>query len=404
MKTNFIFFIIIISLFSFACNKKNQQIKIMTDKSDKKTVALSINLSKSYPEKRIFMQDIANIEYIPLETRDNSIIGIVYEYAIYDSCIVVCNKSNNEILFFNRKGKFLSNFSRKGASGAEYTCISSWLYDPYSKEIYILDNLSGNRLLVYSKNGQIKYSTRYPLKQMFCSLFDYDENTIFGIKSNNIEIDNKDSGPNDYVFISKTDGSIKSKIMSIKKWVSTSFYSFKDNTTTVTSFPNKIICTDGNDFIISDPSSDTIFTLDGQKKINPFIIREPSIKNTKHPIIFETFFKNDKYLFGTTTTCNFEPNSKKKIEYIKSIGVNLDSHETFSPILYNSDAPESDYFPYLMQTYEQTIAPKNVWVLPMSILSLQKLLSKNQLNGKLKEIAEGLNIDDNPVLMLLNFK
>lgn len=399
-----VIFIILVSAAFLACNQKNQQINDKTENTDKSKILLNINLSKTYPERRIFMQDIANVEYVPLETLNNSLIGIVYEYAVFDSCIVMCNISNGEILFFDRKGKFLSNFSRKGASGAEYTCISSWLYDSHSKEIYILDNLSGNRLLVYSNTGQIKYSIRYPLKRKFSYLFDYDENKILGVESDITASKEENTDPNDYVFISKADGSIISNIMSIKKTVSTAFYSIDGDATTVHSFPNKIICTDGNDFIISDPSSDTIFILDRNKKIKPLLIRQPSVTNTEHPIIFETFFKNEKYLFGTTTYCNFEPNSKDKIESIKTIGIDIESNEIYRPVLYNSDAPESDYFPGLIQTHEQTIAPKNVWVLSISVSALQRLLSKNQLKGKLKEIAEGLKDDDNLVLILLSFK
>ncbi len=77
--------------------------------SEKKEAGLpTIDLTKSYPKKEIVLQDIAEVEYIPLETRDDVLIDHLFTtgYASKDT-IMIANKKKGDVFIFNGQGKFL---------------------------------------------------------------------------------------------------------------------------------------------------------------------------------------------------------------------------------------------------------------------------------------------------------
>jgi hypothetical protein len=73
------------------------------------------DLTKDYPEKTIDLQEIAEVEYIPLETTDESIIGKAPYYAISEKYIVsLASPLDRATRFFDRKGKYLFKIDRYG--------------------------------------------------------------------------------------------------------------------------------------------------------------------------------------------------------------------------------------------------------------------------------------------------
>ncbi len=115
-----------------------------------------VDVTKTYPQKEIVLQDIANVEYIPLETKNDALIedakSVVY---CSKDTIIVHNKVKGDLLFFNGKGKFISNFNRKGQSGEEYIYGFKAVFDKQQKELFISDKYGNNkeRLLVYDTKG-----------------------------------------------------------------------------------------------------------------------------------------------------------------------------------------------------------------------------------------------------------
>ncbi|MDR1369718.1 MAG: 6-bladed beta-propeller [Dysgonamonadaceae bacterium] len=93
--------------------------------SQSKTVDLPvIDISKKYQKKDIVLQDIADIEYIPLETTDDVLLGNrPILSCVSDKYILVHETIRGDIFVFDRTGKIISHFNRKGQSGMEYTWI-----------------------------------------------------------------------------------------------------------------------------------------------------------------------------------------------------------------------------------------------------------------------------------------
>ncbi len=139
-----------------------------------------IDVTKTYPQKEIILQDIANVEYIPLETKNEALIEdnkrIVY---CSNDTIIIHNKIKGDLLFFNGKGKFISKFNHKGQSGEEYIYGFKVVFDKQQKELFISDKYGNNkeRLLVYDTKGVYKRTLFTELPQMG-TFVNYDKNNI----------------------------------------------------------------------------------------------------------------------------------------------------------------------------------------------------------------------------------
>ena len=111
-------------------------------KEDSDTIAIpdtfiTIDVSKKYPLKELILQDIMDMEYIALESTDEFLCqGIVQ--AIGKEIILVKNVINDgDIFIFDRNGKGLRKFNRKGQGSEEYIFNLSAFVDDNSGEIYI---------------------------------------------------------------------------------------------------------------------------------------------------------------------------------------------------------------------------------------------------------------------------
>ncbi len=361
-----------------------------------------IDLTEKYAEKKICLNDIANIEYIALETKDDILIDDVFGMGIFDSCIVISNFNKGDFLFFDMKGKFLTRFNRKGGSGEEYKRVFKWVYDNENQEIFVYDN-SMFKILVYSKTGQFKREIRLPRNRKIECLKNFDDNLILALK-NDISKSNSDTDPNDYVLISKKNGEIISTVKSVQKTVPTSFTWRSNFEDIYVKTPMVTIIKDGEDFLLSDISSDTIFLLQKNKRLTPFLFRRPSVSGTNLPILLQVSLKTDKYVFLDKTIYN--PKSKTLNDFFegsKTIGMDIITNEIFEPFFYNRDFPNKKSFNKITSFSPECIG-KNMGAKPIYADILVEAFKNGELSGQLKQITSKLREDDNPVIMILSFK
>ena len=123
-----------------SCTGKNKETNL---KSEQKTsIPLPVlDLQKQYTQKVINLQDIADVEYIVLESHNDALISAPYT-VVTDSMIITYSPLEDNVIFFQRDGKFSHSFNRKGQSGEEYTMVSDMRVNIATKEIYINDNSS----------------------------------------------------------------------------------------------------------------------------------------------------------------------------------------------------------------------------------------------------------------------
>ena len=108
MKTSLIIFIVL--LFSGCKSQKEDTIKAEIP---------TIDLEKEYPIKRIDIHEIADVEYIPLQTTDSSMLQVDVGISITDNCIMVSDILQHIVVFFDRKGKYLHTVNRYGRGPGE---------------------------------------------------------------------------------------------------------------------------------------------------------------------------------------------------------------------------------------------------------------------------------------------
>jgi hypothetical protein len=91
----------------------------------------------------------SNIEYLPLQTTDSSLISRIDKVVITNYNIYVNNRGS-DILCFDKNGNFVSNLSKTGRGPGEYTFIMDFDISSDSKKLILLAN---GKILLYNIIG-----------------------------------------------------------------------------------------------------------------------------------------------------------------------------------------------------------------------------------------------------------
>ena len=417
--------IILLSFFLLSCQSSSSKRTKISDQvtntiieSVQLSFPLHIELEQKYPQKNINLQDIAQIEYIPLETNDDvlleSALQLVY---VGDDYYVICNQKQGDVFFFEKDGKFRHKFNNKGNSGKEYNSVASCTFDELNREIFIVDYLERRRILVYTEEGQYLRTLPFPSMEYLCDIYDFDEQTLLAyypvrFRQETI-LDMKDKGIDSqkpYVFISKQDGRLLdrvditfSKRISPTLLISTDPFRFMSISNSASNNAYKL----GREFIIADMSSDTIYTLNNKRQLSPLLIRSPSVFDSEPFLISAFGMKTDHFIYIYTMAYDFklaEESVKNGTAFSPKITdflYDLRTGEVCEPYFINQDYPSRNNSIEIGRAY---IKSENTSVQLRFSERLVEALEKGELKGKLKEVAETLRVDDNPVLMVMRFK
>lgn len=132
------FYLILIFLF-FSCQDSRDTENADTVKIDLKSVSRISGQS-----------NIRSIEYIPLETNDDILIGHIDKLIFHDSKFYLLDINSNTIFIFNRDGSFHNKISRTGGGPGEYIHIVDFDVSKNDNSIWVYDNQSG-RMIVYNE-------------------------------------------------------------------------------------------------------------------------------------------------------------------------------------------------------------------------------------------------------------
>ncbi len=121
--------------------------------NQKQTQLVVVNVAKDYPAKEIWLQDIADVEYIPLATSDSTLANFDTPVVSNDG-IAIRGSGVGEILLFDRQGQTLQGrICRRGQGPEEYTTIVRYIVDWKRKEVFIVDY---QHLKVYDFQGNYR--------------------------------------------------------------------------------------------------------------------------------------------------------------------------------------------------------------------------------------------------------
>lgn len=374
----------------FACTQK--------EKVAEKEIVI-VDVTREYPKKKMLLQDIAEVEYIRIETTDD-LLWQGRVNAFTDHYILNHYPKTGDILFFDRTGKGIKKINRMGNSGEEYSAYSNFLFDEENKELYFDDRYK-QKIFVYDLNGDFKRVLDYAPDKRYKSLSNFDTKRL--IAYNNLF---KEEDVNSYLIISKSTGEIEHEfiIPQTGRKLSDQQMIQDGENIMVYKIESLPLTTVSPDFILADISNDTIFSMNSSMELHPIVIQHPS-RPTMDPerFLFYAFDCRD-YLFFEVVEKKFEIEGTSV--KVKSWNLFYDKKERklFQQDIYNGDFTTEKEIPVTTHKTQFSAENNNVYLEVLNAPDLVEAYENNQLKGKLKEIAKDLDEEDNPVLLIARFK
>ena len=359
-------------------------------------ITVDVTKSSYSPKKELVLQDFMDVEYIPLETNDE-FINQGYVNAIGEKYIIVTNYRNDgDIFVYNRKGKAIRKINRKGQGGEEYTYITNITLDEDYNEIFVNDHFV-KKIYVYDLDGNFKRSFKQKSdggSRSYDDIFNYDKENLICYDELNNEIP--------FLLVSKQDGNITKEIKVPFKEKKLFFQILRQKEGTRAAGPGLYsrIIPYNNNWILIEPSSDTIYTLMPDCSLRPFIVKTPPVHTMNPEFYLILRLISDRYYFMESVKNVYD---FRKREGFPRTYFMYDTQEKdfFSYIIYNGD------YSYKKELYMVMFTPINakgeLWA-TIDAFDLCKDYKEGKLKGKLKDIAAKLGEDDNRVIMLVKPK
>lgn len=353
---------------------------------NKDNTSIIVNVEKDYPEKELKLQDFMDVEYIVLESSDEFLCqGRIFD--IGQKIMLVGNDTQDgNIFIFDRTGKGLRKINHRGHGGEEYVFFMGISLDEESGEIFINDVIGG-KIIVYDLYGEFKRSFPYKENVRIDNIFNYDKEKLICELGQGRETTDRAR----FAIISKQDGAVINKIHIPYKQRKTTKIDTNNNLFII--YPYHSILPYHN-WILSEASSDTLFSLLPNGDKIPFIVRTPSIQSMEPEVFLFPKMFTERYCFMEKV--------KKEREFSKvDLIYDRQDKRIYEYTLYNDD--------YVGKQLVSLVASetKNKEIGFWQKIEADKLVEsykKGELKGRLKEIAAGLEETSNPVIMLAKEK
>ena len=359
-------------------------------------ITVDVTKSSYSPKKELVLQDFMDVEYIPLETNDE-FINQGYVQAVGEKYIIVTNyRKDGDIFVYNRNGKAIRKINHKGQGGKEYISFRTITLDEENNELFVNDHYA-KKIVVYDLEGNFKRSFKQNDKGkslFYWEIFNYDKENLICYDELNEEIP--------FLLISKQDGSITKEIKVPFKEKKVFIQLLKYEGGIRTAGPgnySRITPFKGN-WILLEPSSDTIYTLMPDCSLRPFIAKTPPVHTMNPEFYLILKLVSDRYYFMESIKNVYD--FRKEEGFPKTYFVyDTQEKDFFSYIIYNGDY--SDKRELYMVMFTPINAKGELWA-TIDAFELCRDYKKGKLKGKLKDIAAKLGEDDNRVIMLVKPK
>ena len=359
---------------------------------------IRIDMNQAYPEKTICLQEVAEVKYIPLGTTDEALFnGTLVNLS--SQGIAGFNPKDGDILLFDGNGKVISSFNHMGQGPNEYPKIYHMDVDWKQKEIYVQDNLR-KKIRIYALDGSYLRTIEAKGTMRQEDMFHFsDTHLICSMKP-----EKKQFAPYQPVtLISKKDGSSISLPFTKKeetdiKATGGPFGNMKLTAKLVNGLYKK-----GDEVYVNEVTADVIYRVEKNHTLTPMVQRTPSYGVEKGKDFFLMLRgANNRYYFFKRQQALLEFQGNAATD-TKSTYVAYDRKEKqfLNPTFTNEDYPSQDI---PMGKVLQCAGDANQCYLLLEAFKLKEALAEGKLKGELKAIAEKLDEEDNPVVMIMEFK
>ena len=385
-KTN-IFLLACCLICSYACTSQPQST----------TGIPVVDFEKEYLQKDLLVSENADVEYVRLETTDEVLLdGLAGLYlSVTDRYIVTNNSKEGRIFVFNRQGKHLYNFMRKGNSGEEFMYAKKVRVDDKAEEIFVLD--ARNKVLVYTLDGKFKRVLDLPKDMRADDLWNYDDEWLLSYDNYNLDREGLTCAEQPFFLISKKDGQVKRIGVNAKDRIGPRIYFEKNGQRGVMAVSMNYIYKNGDEFVLSELGNDTVFMLKNDE-ISPLLVRTPGSKDKDVRSMMSAPLKLGDYIEVVEAPKELKMESGK-IE-TKSVYLNLKTGECFD---LNLKDDVNFVEPSAVRSSEYVEAPKNHILSMPNTDRLFRWKEEGKLKGKLAEMVDEMKEDDNPILIIYKF-
>jgi len=362
---------------------------------------ITVDVTKSYPVKNLILQDFMDVEYIALETTDEFITqGRVMDIGKKYILVTNWNRDGN-ILIYDRSGKGLRKINRMGRGPEEYTLAHTIILDEENNEIFVHD-YSPSKIVVYDLNGTFKRSFNYNSDDellRFSEIHSYDRNHLIGYDATGNYYEER---PFCHIIISKQDGSEIQKIQLPYKEKKSTMIRIEEGDVTFSSLvPFRSILPYQDQWILAQPSSDTIYRCLTDYSLVPFMVRTPPIHSMNpEQFLSVELITEQSYFLKVSEKVGKMHISGSMIIPETSLMYDRKEKALYKYAVFNGDfSNEKQVYINAGPVHDEIAACKT-----LDADQLVEAYKKDQLKGKLKEIAATLDENDNPVIMLIKYR
>lgn len=365
------------------------------NKTGKNVPEVDVTQAKRFAPLKV--SEKATVEFIPLETNADFLLDRVAGALINvtEKYIVTVNITEGKLFVFNRQGKALHTFCRKGQGPEEFVYPTAVRVDEKSKEIFVLDY---KKVQVYSLTGKYKRSLNIPENVKIGSMFNYDDKHLICYDNHNLDRQGEKVAEQPFFLFSKKDGKITRIPLTIQNRIGQSMYIERDGKKMVVTMNNIApMVKNGDEVVLSDMGSDVVY-LYKRGKVTPLLKRNPGTMDFTPRSAMGVVMKLGDIVWLREV--------KKEVKGPRP-DINMLTYDVATGEVNNLVLWDDVNFtnPYSVQSRnERQELPYNCTAANFQPDYLKKLNEQGRLTGRLKELAEEMLEDDNPLLILYKLK
>lgn len=367
-----------------------------TGEKKEKEAFITVDITASYPEKDLVLQDFMDVEYVPLETSDEFLAQGNIAF-VGENIVVATNMRQGDILLFDRAtGKGIRKINHKGFGPEEYIMPYNVVLFEDKNEMFVNDGPT-SKIQVYDLDGNYKRTISYKRGALVTVLIDFDTDNFL---SQNIYAPENENSGETFLFLSKKDGSMTDIKVPYQERKSIALVRVNEDGSMQGAFPENSDFIDPfqDGWLLTEPSADTIYYYKPDRSLKPFIVRTPSVQTMSPEVFLFPGVLTDDYYFMQSVT--------KEYDFDKNEGM------PSTPLVY--DVAEQKIYKYTVhnadyEDREENLSKQNVnnkiafyQALPAD--ELVEAQENGKLKGKLSDIASHLDMEDNPVVMIVKPK
>lgn len=377
---------------------------LVADIYDENAPVPFVDLDKEYPKKTIYIEDLADVRYVPLETNDSCLISFPSKIVMRDSLIIITDSQQNEIYFFNTDGKYLNKISHKGSGPQEYNRIYQSCVDFDRKLVYILDLTSyPHKFKAYDFDGSYNYELPFTdLELSFKEMEMLDKDNIIFARSSSTSNYRTTLDSIPFRIINVFSGEVTPVDITVDRPGETGItYVAEDGRASSTGFSLGSMYKVNNDIVLSDYTHPMVYIMHNGE-LRPLL--ERSLKQSPsqdYGRLSSVMAHTDRYIFIQRMETEID-RKNTNIEVTDARNYMYD-RKTDTMVEIEDIRSRDSGIRELIEMWDTNV-PRNTVVRGLPIFVYKGLSEKGKLKGRLKELVDSLDDEANPILTIMKFK